>query len=133
MRGEVVTRITFGYEGTQLNIFNGHLLTANTLRQYLLQFYVAWLMSQSLYALHLKFVQIVVKSLQHTIERYLGCVRNEREHRMHYIVVDGFQNRLYQLLAKQLTLAVNIDITTTTKVDALKRAGFLLLGLDNLT
>ena len=90
-------------------------------------------MPQSLYALHLQFVQIVVESLQHTIERHLGCVRNEREHRMYYIIVDRFQNRLYQLLAKQLTFAVNIDITATAKVNALKRAGFLLLGFYNLT
>ena len=74
---QIIAGVTFGNERTQLDIFNSHLFTTDTLGKNLFQFAVTGFMSQCFDPLYLQLVQIIVKTFQHTIEGYFGRIGNK--------------------------------------------------------
>lgn len=81
-------------------------------------------------AFFLDFVQAAVKPFDHSEEGRLGGVGDKGEDGMLKIVVDGFQNRLDQLLAQLFPLEVDIQVVAPGKVDSFERAGRPDAGFD---
>ena len=131
-RKVVVARVALGNERAQLDVLDGHLLTADAARENTLQLVVAGVVAQGGYLLHLLLVEVLVQPLKHAVEGYFGRVGDEGENSVFDVVVDGLQDAGHQLLAQQLALAVNVHVAAAAEVDALEGAGTQLARLVDL-
>ena len=132
MGGKVVPAVSFGNEGTQLDVLDGHFLAPYAPRQDMLQFVVAGTMPQGGNLLHLLLVEVVVQSLQHAVEGDFRRIGYEGEDSMVHIVVNGFQYVGYKFLTQQFTFPVNVHITAPAKIDALEGTRLHLARLIDL-
>ena len=90
MGGKVVPAVSFGYEGTQLDVLDGYLLAPYAPRQDMFQLVVAGTMPQGGNLLHLLLVEVVVQSLQHSVKSNFCRIGDEGEDGMVHIVSMAF-------------------------------------------
>ena len=129
MGGKVVATVALGNESTQLNVLNGHLLAPYAAGQDTLQLIVAGVVSQSGNLPHLLLVEIVVQSLQHSVESHFRSIRYKGKDGVVYILVDGFQDVGHQFLTQQFTFLVDVHVTAAAEIDTLEGASFTSRGL----
>ena len=132
MGGKVVATVALGNESTQLNVLNGHLLAPYAAGQDTLQLIVAGVVSQSGNLPHLLLVEIVVQSLQHSIESHFRSIRYKGKDGVVYILVDGFQDVGHQFLTQQFTFLVDVHVTAAAEIDTLEGARLHLARLVDL-
>ena len=132
MGGKVVPAVSFGNEGTQLDVLDCHFLAPYAPRQDMLQLVVAGTMPQGGNLLHLLLVEVVVQSLQHAVEGDFRRIGYEGEDSMVHIVVNSFQYVGYKFLPQQFTFPVNVHITAPAKIDALEGTRLHLARLIDL-
>ena len=128
MGGQVITAVTLGDEGTQLDIFDRYLLAAHPHREDLLQLLLLQEMTPVGDPLLFQLVEVVVQPLLHTEVGHLGGIGDEREDRMVEVMINGTKNRLHQVLTHPFPFLINIYIATPREVDPLKRAGAIGFG-----
>ena len=128
----MLSAVALGNESTQLDVLNGHLLAPYAAGQDTLQLIVAGVVSQSGNLPHLLFVEIVVQSLQHSVESHFRSIRYKGKDGVVYILVDGFQDVRYQFLTQQFTFLVDVHVTAATEIDTLEGARLHLARLVDL-
>ena len=92
MGGKVITAVALGDESTQLDVFDGYLFASYATGQDTLQLIVAGIMSQSGNLPDFLLVEVVVQSLQHSVEGHFRRIRYEGKDGMVYILINGFQD-----------------------------------------
>ena len=76
---------------------------------------------------------MVLETIEHAVESHFGGVGNKGENGIARLAVDGIMDGLHELLAKFLSLLIDVAVGTTTEIDALEGAlGISLSGYDFL-
>ena len=89
-------------------------------------------MAQTKDGLDFLLVHVALESLGEAVEGHLGRVGNEGEDGVRGVVAHSLKHGRGELLAEFLTLLVDVAVAAAREVDALKRAGGILLGLKDL-
>ena len=133
MGGEVVAGIALGDEGAQLDVLPCHFLGTHLGAQNLLQFFLGRHVVHACYLFCLLLVEVVLETVEHAVESHFGGIGNEGEDGISRLAVDGIVDGLHELLAKFLSLLIDVAVGTTTEINALKRAlGISFSGYDFL-
>ena len=88
---QVIAAISFGDESTEFDILDGHLFATDTAGKNHFQFFQIRIMPQCGDLPYFLFVEIIIQSLQHSVESDFCGVGDERENRMVDVVIDSFQ------------------------------------------
>ena len=100
MRSQVIAAVSFCNKRAQFDVLDGYLFATDTAGKNLFQLFQTGAMSQGSDLLHFLFIQIIIQSLQHAVERNFRCIRNKGKHSMVKVFIDGFQYVRYQFLTQ---------------------------------
>lgn len=89
-------------------------------------------MSKTLDTFYLPFYDMLLETVEQTIESRLGCVRDEREDRVAGVTAYRLKNCGNKLLAEFLALTIDVLIRAAREIDALKGASRVALRLKDL-
>ena len=120
MRSEVVTRVSFGNEGTQFDILPGNLLRSDILIENTHEFLMRGYSVQVFYGLNLLFIEVFFESAEHSIVSHLGGVGNKGEYGILHLIADSLENGLEQQLPEFSSFAVDVSVRTSAEIDSFK-------------
>ena len=132
MGSQIITTVSFGDERTELNILDCHLFATNTTGKNNFQLLHIRVMPQCSDLLHFLLIQVIIQSLQHSVESNLRSVWNKREDRMIDIIIDSFQYFRNQLFAQPFPFFINIDVTATGEIDTFEGTSLIFARLIDL-
>ena len=134
MGGEVVALVSFGDEGAELDVLDGDFLAADVVVEDGAQFLTGGtvLLGESEELFHLLLIELLLETVEHTIERHFCRVGHIAEHGVLKIAFDGFVDLWGELFAQCLAFAVDVAVAASTEVDAFEGAGMVALRGKNL-
>ena len=133
MAGEVVARVALSDEGAQLDVLPGHFLRTHGLGgDDLVELLRRRDVAQIKDGLDFLLVHIALESLGEAIEGHFRRVGDEGEDGVRGVISHSLKHGHGELFAEFLALLVDVAVATAREVDALKRAGGILLGLKDL-
>ena len=139
MRRQIVTRIAFGDESAHFDVLPCHFLRTNSARQDFSYSRLRLLLAPRFCLgqercdfARLLFIEILLKSLNHTIISRFRCIGNVRKYRVVHLIIDGFEDVRHEASSHFLALAIDVAIRSSTEVHSLERTSGKTFGFEDL-